>query len=211
MNTQLKWHSVLSFALALLGAIVASMLLFTNWLQWQISIEDKGRGYNIEMLADKLNTSERLEDINFPSHIAKIYSSNGECWWGEIKLDVSADDLLKEKWLLRLFNWGLVSSWIVLFWSFINLVRSWWKKHLTKILMLLATSAVLLVLSRFLGPKVSIDPDFSKMDFNCRFDLIVNTNLILINHQAMAFLAIGVVLAVVAAILLIRTWSGSKL
>jgi len=82
---------------------------------------------------------------------------------------------------------------------------------LTKILMLLATSAVLLVLSRFLGPKVSIDPDFSKMDFNCRFDLIVNTNLILINHQAMAFLAIGVVLAVVAAILLIRTWSGSKL
>lgn len=209
MYTQLKWQSVLSFVLALLGAIIASRLLLINWLEWQISIEDKGSGYKIVMLTNKINTSNMLEDINFPSHIAKIYSSNGECWWGEIKLEASPDDRLKEKWLLRMFNLGIIASCILVFLSCVNLVRQWWKKYLTKILFLMGTSVAFFVLSRFLGPKVSIDPDFSKMDFDCRFDLILNANLISINPQAIVLVAVSILLGLIALVLLIRTWSHS--
>ncbi len=204
-----KQRSLLSFVLALIGAIVASRLLLINWLQWQISIVDKGSGYRIEMPIDKLNTSNMLEKINFPSHIAKIYSSNGECWWGEIKLEISPADRLKEKWILQMFNLGTISSCVIVFLSFINLVQLWWKKHLTKILILLGALTTFFIMSRFLGPKVSIDPDFSKMDFDCRFDLILNANLISINPQAIIALTVSILLGLAAVVLLIRVQAHS--
>jgi len=207
MYNQSKQQSLLSFVLAVISVIVASRLLSVSWLQWQISIEDKGGGYKIEMPTDKIHTSIMLVDINFPSYIAKIYSSNGECWWGDIKLEISANDRLKEKRLLRMFNLGIVLSFILVFLSFINLVQQWWRRHLPKILFLLGTSVVFFLLSRFLEPKVSIDPDFSKMDFICRFDLILNANLISINPQAIVLLTVSILLGLAAVVLMIRTWS----
>ena len=210
MNTQLKSLSVFSFSLALLSAIIASRLLYINWFQWQVSIKDQGSGYEIEMISNKVTTSKMLEDINFPSHIAKIYSPNGECWWGNINLEISASDRLKEKWSSRILYFGIFASYIIGFLSFISLVCQWWKKYLNSILFLMGVSLTLLILSRLLGPRTSVDPDFSAMDFYCRFDLVLNANMVSINPQAIALIVFSALLGLIAVFILIREWSIQK-
>lgn len=202
---------VLTFILALSAAIFVSSLLFTNWFQWQISIKDKDNTHRVEMLSDKLNMSDSLEETNFPDQNANIYSLSGECIWGEVALETSPNDRLKEYWILWASRFAIISSYASAVVSLINMVRIRRKKFLTKTLFLLVGLAIFFTASRFLGPKGTISPFFTnEIDFNCHYNLVVNARLIWINPQALVLLGISILLVFITIALFFRSLSLAK-
>jgi hypothetical protein len=210
MNTNNKLLSIYSFILALLSMTIVSRVSYLRWFEWQVIIEDLGTGYKIETFSNKVSTSKPLEDIDFPSYIAKVYSTKGECWWGNISLDISPSDHWREKWSLQIFQIGIYSSYVVGFLSIMNLVYHWLRKYFNIILLLAGASGVFLVLSHFLGPKISVDPDFSLMDYSCRFDLLLRASMISVNQFAIVLVALSILLGLASVYILIQLHLSQK-
>lgn len=206
MNIKGRSLSTYSFILALFSVVIVVLASRIYWFEWQIMIEDLGKGYKVEILTNKLTTHETLDDIDIPNHIARIYSSKGECWWGNTELVISPSDRWKEKWLVRIFRAVVGASYIVALISFSSLIWCWWRKHFKRILFLLAASGVFLILSHVLGPKTSMDPDFSSMDFYCRFDLVLKANMISINPLAIVTIMLSTVLGLISVYLLTQVY-----
>ncbi len=207
MNAKQSSLVVKAFVLALTSATIASILLFVNWLQWQVSIQNLGSGYDIDIVSKTFNTSRTYSETDILSLVAKISTSRGECWWGDITTEASDTDRLSEKTFLRMFYICTVVSYVIMFLTLLNLVYWRWKRYFTLTLVGLAGFAGIFMVIRFLSPKsglhLVVPP---QTDFDCHFNIILNISSVSVTPIAGILLSASIILSMMSAIMALSFW-----
>lgn len=204
--------AIAAIILALVSAVFATGLLFIDWLEWQVSILDRGAGYTIDVRAEKFKTSRYVDDTDVLGHVAIVYSPTGQCVWGKTKIVSSLDDQQKEKIAILMIESSIVGSYLLLVLAVLNLIYRKWKRFYPVSLFLFVLTVMIPTASSYLGYKssgdqISVPPLF---DPNCQMDLLLNIRFITINPLATILTTANIIVTLVTIILLLLGWRSGK-